>query len=96
MNPYLLSLVFLFVGLLSQVTVSALAIDAWLQCEQPASRRRMWLAISLAALVLALHNGYALELAARTGLFDFRQSLLALLAGLLSAYALRQLRGQWA
>ena len=48
--------------------------------------------LSLAGLLFALHNGYALELAVRTGLYDFRQATLSMLAGLLAAFAVHRFR----
>jgi hypothetical protein len=52
--------------------------------------------IAIASLLLALHHGYALELAVRTGLYDMRQAVLAGLVGLLFALGINALRRQQA
>ena len=52
--------------------------------------------IDFASLLLALHHGYALELAVRTGLYDMRQAVLAGLVGLLFALGINALRRQQA
>ena len=95
MNPYYLTLACLFVALSCQVTFSGLALQCWLDKAQPESRRRMWLAFCLAGLFLGVQNAHQLELAVRSGLFDLRQALFAVLAGLLAIYAQLLLRRQW-
>ena len=60
--------------------------------DLPRPQRFAWLALSLAGLLFALHNGYALEMAVRTGLYDFRQATLSMLAGLLAAFAVHRFR----
>ena len=92
MSPYLLSIYFLFVATLSQTLAGVLALQSWGLPDQSKHRRRMWLAFSLGAGVLALHHGYTLSLAAQTGLYDFRQAALAMMAGLLNTYAIVLLR----
>jgi hypothetical protein len=52
----------------------------------------MWAAFSIGALLLALHHSYSLNLAAQTGLYDFREATLALLSGLATGVAVWQLR----
>ena len=94
MNAYLLSICFLFAAAACQALAGALALQSWLGREQPGTRRRMWLAFSLASTLLAVHHGYTLSLAAQTGLYDFRQAILAMLSGLLSVFAITQLRRQ--
>ena len=92
MSPYALTLLCLFSALLAQATASGLMLELWLRREQARGQRSMWLAFSLGNLMLSLHHGYTLELAARTGLFDLRQAVLAALAGLLIGFASWQLR----
>jgi hypothetical protein len=94
MNSYTLTLAFLFVALLCQVLISGTSVECWLRRELPRRQRNTWLSLSLASLLFALHHGYALELAVRTGLYDFRQATLTMLAGLLAAYAIHQFRRQ--
>ncbi len=78
MDAYTLNLVFLFVALLCQVLISGTSVECWLRRDLPRPQRFTWLALSLAGLLFALHNGYALELAVRTGLNDFRQATLSI------------------
>jgi len=92
MNPYHLSIYFLFAAAASQALAAALAIQSWLARGQTGARRRMWLTFSLGALLLAVHHGYALNLATHTGLYDFRQATLAMLSGVLTVFAIVQLR----
>ena len=92
MDAYTLNLVFLFIALLCQVLISGTSVECWLRRDLPRQQRFAWLALSLAGLFLALHHGYALELAVRTGLYDFRQATLTLLAGLLAAFAVHRFR----
>ncbi len=92
MDAYTLNLVFLFVALLCQVLISGTSVECWLRRDLPRQQRFTWLALSLAGLLFALHNGYALELAVRTGLYDFRQATLSMLASLLAAFAVHRFR----
>lgn len=92
MDAYTLNLVFLFVALLCQVLISGTSVECWLRRDLPRPQRFTWQALSLAGLLFALHNGYALELAVRTGLYDFRQATLSMLAGLLAAFAVHRFR----
>jgi len=92
MSPYALTLLCLFSALLAQATASGLMLELWLRREQPRGQRSIWLAFSLGSLLLSLHHGYTLELAARTGLFDLRQAVLSAFAGLLIAFACWKLR----
>ena len=94
MNSYTLNLAFLFAALLCQAAISGTSLECWLRRDLPRRQRGAWLALSLAALLFALNQGYALELAVRTGLYDFRQSALTLLASLLAAYAVYRFRRQ--
>lgn len=94
MDAYTLNLVFLFVALICQVLISGTCLECWLRRDLPRPQRTTWLTMSLASLLFGLHHGYALELAARTGLYDFRQATLAMLAGLLAAFAVRRFRRQ--
>jgi hypothetical protein len=92
MNTYLLSIYFLFTAALCQSLIGGFALKSSLQRDLPSDRRRMWIAFSIGALLLALHHSYTLHLAAKSGLYDFRQATLSLLCGFASAYAIWQLR----
>lgn len=87
MNAYQLSLLALIVGLLGQAVASGIAIECFFHRKLAASTRRLWFALAVGALFLGLHHGYSIELALKTGLYDFRQALLAGAAGLLYAIA---------
>lgn len=94
MNSYTLTLAFLFVALLCQITISGTSLECWMRRDLRRDQRTTWLSLALAGLLFALHHGYALELAVRTGLYDFRQATLTMLAGLLAAYAVHRFRQQ--
>lgn len=83
MNPYTLTLWSLAVALIAQSLVAGLSIELVLRPKRAAGLRRAWLAIAIGSLLLALHHGYTIELALRTGLYDMRQ---AVLAGLTSIF----------
>lgn len=85
MNAYTLTLLALTVALLLQTLVTALAIEGYLGQKLDFTQRRSWLAIAVGSTWLALHHGYTLELALRTGLYDGRQAILAGLAALFFA-----------
>jgi cell shape-determining protein MreD len=96
MNPYHLALWSLAVALIFQSVASGLSIELFLRKEQAGGVRRAWLAIAIASLLLALHHGYTVELALRTGLYDMRQAVLAGLTAILFAlgtYGLRRNAG---
>ena len=93
MNPYTLALWALISALLTQSIAAGLSIELYLRKDLPRSVNRTWLAIAIAALLLALHHGYTLELAMRTGLYDMRQAVLVGLVGIffvLGIYGLRR------
>lgn len=95
MNPYTLSLWSLVTALLGQSLASGLAVELFLRREQAASARRAWLTMAIGSMLLALHHGYALELALRTGLYDLRQAVLSGLVALcfaLGVWGLRRLQ----
>ena len=92
MNTYLLSLYFLFVAALSQALSGGFALKSSLQRDLPSARWRLWVALSIGTLLLALHHSYTLNLALQTGLYDFRQATLVMLAGLATSFAVWQLR----
>ena len=92
MNTYQLSLYFLFVAALSQATIGGFALKFSLQRDLPSERWRLWVALSVGTLLLALHHSYTLNLALQTGLYDFRQATLVMLAGLATSYAVWLLR----
>ncbi|KAB2927541.1 MAG: hypothetical protein F9K30_03660 [Dechloromonas sp.] len=93
MNSYEMTLWALAAALVCQAFAAGLALESYLWRGQPAARRRTWLVLACGALLLALHHGYTLELALRTGLYDMRQAILGGLAGAcfaLGTYALRR------
>ena len=94
MSSHALAQFALLGALLAQSFATGLATELFLRKEQSLLARRSWLALAIASLIFALHHGYALELAVRTGLHDLRQAVLAGCASLLLAlvvYGLRRL-----
>ena len=96
MNPYTLTLWSLAIALLAQSLVTGLAIELFLRKGPVSSLRRAWLALSISSMLLALHHGYNLELALRTGLYDMRQAVLAGLVAVFFALGVWGLRRQQA
>lgn len=94
MNPYLLAVLALLLAAITQTSAAWIAAESFWRKGQGSSSRRSWLALTLAAGLLALHSGYTLELALRTGLYDLRQAVLAALIGLLFALGIYGLRRQ--
>ncbi len=94
MNPYLLAVLALLLAAIAQTSAAWIAAESFWRKGQGSSSRRSWLALTLAAGLLALHSGYTLELALRTGLYDLRQAILAALIGLLFALGIYGLRRQ--
>jgi len=94
MNPYLLAVLALLLAAIAQTSAAWIAAESFWRKGQGSSSRRSWLALTLAAGLLALHSGYTLELALRTGLYDLRQAVLAALIGLLFALGIYGLRRQ--
>ncbi|QRM18152.1 hypothetical protein GBK02_01460 [Dechloromonas sp. TW-R-39-2] len=92
MNPYTLAVFALLLAAVAQTSAAWIATELFLLKGQGSTRRRAWLAISLAAMLLALQHGYAIELAMRTGLYDLRQALLAMLVSLLFVLGLFSIR----
>lgn len=92
MNSYSLTLAILLAASILQIWGSALAIESVLRKKQDGGLRRTWLAVAGSAMLIALHDGYALELALRTGLYDLRQAVLIGLAALLTAFAIHGFR----
>lgn len=92
MNGYLLAIGLFVTGLLAQSYAAGLSIEMFLRREQARSERRMWLALAIASLLLALQHGYGLELALRTSLYDLRQAMLGGGAALLYALVVFRLR----
>ena len=92
MTSYTIAVFALLGALLAQSFATGLATELFLRKEQSSLARRSWLALAIASLILALHHGYALELAVRTGLHDVRQAVLAGCASLLLALAVHGLR----
>jgi len=94
MNPYLLAVLALLLAAIAQTSAAWIAAESFWRKGQGSRSRRSWLALTLAAGLLALHSGYTLELALRTGLYDLRQAVLAALIGLLFALGIYGLRRQ--
>ena len=96
MSAYSLSVWSLIGALLTQSIAAGLAIELYLRNDLPRTLRRTWLALAIASLLLALHHGYTLELAMRTGLYDMRQAVLVALVGIFFALGIYGLRRQQA
>jgi len=94
MNAYTLALACGVTGLIAQAYAAGLATELFLRRESSRETRLLWISLAIGALLLALQHGYALELALRTGLYDFRQATLTMLAGLLAAFAVHRFRRQ--
>lgn len=93
MNAYTLTLLVLLGAMVIQIFVLALAIEGYLRNTLDRALRWSWLSIAIGSMPLALHHGYSLELALRTGLYDTRQGVLVALASLffaLGIYGFRQ------
>lgn len=96
MSPYSIAVLSLIGALLTQSIAAGLSIELYLRRHLPRALSRTWLAIAIASLLLALHHGYTLELAMRTGLYDMRQAVLVALTGLFFALGIYGLRRQQA
>lgn len=94
MNDFTLNLVALLVALAGQAVACGLGTELFLRKSVGGSTRRIALAFACGAGLLALHHGYSLELALRTGLYDLRQAVLAACAGLLIGLAVHGFRRQ--
>jgi hypothetical protein len=92
MSSYTLTVLALAAALIAQAVAAGLATEGFLHKGRPSLARRAWLALAIGSLLLALHHGYALELALSTGLHDPRQGALAAIASLLLALAVYGLR----
>jgi hypothetical protein len=92
MSSYALAVFALAGALIAQAVAAGLATGLFLRKGHPSPARRSWLALAVGSLLLALHHGYALELALSTGLHDLRQALLAAIAALLMALAVSGFR----
>ena len=77
MSSYTLTVFALAGALIAQAVAAGLATESFLRKGRPSLARRSWLALAIGSLLLALHHGYALELALSTGLHDLRQAVLA-------------------
>jgi hypothetical protein len=87
MDPLTLALLALATALVAQAIAAGLCAELVSRPAQPRSEQAIWLALAVAALLAALHHGYTLELALRTGIFDLRRALLSALSSLLVAAA---------
>lgn len=77
MNSYQISLLALAAAIFGQAIAGGLAFECCLRPGLSRARRLYWFALGSGALLLGLHHGYALELAAKTGIHDLRQAALA-------------------
>ena len=89
MSAYELSLWLTGAAFILQTLVAGLGIEIVLRRDAAPPIRRIALAAAVAALLLSLTQGYALELALRTGIYDLRT------AGLHCGGALLQLWVGW-
>ena len=89
MSAYELSLWLTGAAFILQTLVAGLGIEIVLRRNAAPPVRRIALAAAIAALLLSLTQGYALELALRTGIYDLRT------AGLHCGGALLQLWVGW-
>lgn len=96
MSSYYLSIYALLLALIVQAGAAGLSIECFLRKDLPRGLSRTWLAAAIAAMLLALHHGYALELAVRTGLHDVRQALLLTLISVFFGLGLYGFRRQQA
>ena len=87
MSSYVLAVFALAGALIAQAVAAGLATQLFVRKGRPSLARHSWLALAVGSLLLALHHGYALELALTTGLHDLRQALLSAVAALLLALA---------
>lgn len=92
MDPYVATLAALVTALVGQSLAAGWFAEMATHRGQPFGERAVWTAFAVAALLAALHHGYTLELAFRTGLFDLRQAILGALSSVLFAVAARGLR----
>ncbi len=88
MNEYAISLLALGIALVGQSVASGLAFERLFHRSPDTAKRKLWLAVAIASLLLGMHHGHTIELALKTGIYDFRQALLAGGSGLLYAYAI--------
>lgn len=94
MNSYSLTLALLAAASGLSIWCSALAIEEFRRRTTDRGLRRTWLAVASVAMLWALHDSYALELASRTGLYDLRQGILLSLSALLATFVLHHVRRQ--
>lgn len=87
MSSYQIAVLALIAGLAGQAIAGGLACERCLRGQGQTSDRFLWLVLASGALLLALAQGQALELAVHTGLHDLRQALLTGGGGLLYAIA---------
>ncbi len=96
MSSYHLSIFALLLALMVQAGAAGLSIECYLRKDLSRAVSRTWLATAISSLLLALHHGYALELAVRTGLHDVRQALLLALVGIFFGLGIYGFRRQQA
>lgn len=96
MSSYHLSIFALLLALMAQAGAAGLSIECYLRQDLSRAVRRTWWVMAVGSLLLALHHGYALELAVRTGLHDVRQALLLALVGILFGLGVYGFRRQQA
>lgn len=85
MNPYLVALLALFVAFLAQLAATRLLVERYFR-QPKESGRDKWLLLAGGMLLPAIAHFFSLHLALVTGMYDFRQALLAVLSGLLCGF----------
>ena len=78
-------------ALVTQSVAAGLSIELFLRRNQAAGPPGL-AGDRIGSLLLALHHGYTVELALRTGLYDMRQAVLAALTAILFALGVNELR----
>ncbi|WP_371324055.1 hypothetical protein VX159_00565 [Dechloromonas sp. ZY10] len=91
MSAYELSLWLSGAAFIVQTLVAGLGIEIVLRRDAAPPVRRIALAAAVAALLLSLTQGYALELALRTGIYDLRTAGLHCVVALLQLWVGRGL-----
>ncbi len=91
MSPYALAVFSLLLAAVAHTSAAWVAVERFLAQGEDKRRQRNWMILALTNALLCLQHGYTLELALRTGIYDFRQAMLAGLVALcLAFYCFRQ------
>lgn len=95
MNDFSLALWALALSLVAQALATGWATGVFLRKGLSGAVRRAWMALAIAAMLLALYHGYTLALALQTGIYDLRQALVGAASALMFAlgiYGFRRLQ----